>query len=95
MTLATATRTIAASRRALTEMFRQAGIDSAEADARLLIAHALGIDRAELMANGERALTADETKAIDALKAMLDKIADVKEKYKRPAIRPVGGAQES
>src|ERR1700685_163160 len=33
-------------------------------------------------------LTADETAAIDALKTMLDKIADVKEKYKRPAIRP-------
>ena len=33
-------------------------------------------------------LTADETKAIEALKTMLDKIADVKEKYKRPAIRP-------
>jgi release factor glutamine methyltransferase len=61
------TRTIAAARQALAEKFRQAGIDSADADARLLIAHALGIDRAELMANGERALTADETKAIDAL----------------------------
>src|ERR1700730_13179720 len=35
-------------------------------------------------------LTADETKAIDALKAMLDKIADVKEKYKRPALRSDG-----
>jgi len=40
-------------------------------------------------------LTADETNAIDALKAMLDKIADVKEKYKRPAMRPSGGTQES
>ena len=29
-------------------------------------------------------LTADETDAIDALKTMLEKIADVKEKYKRP-----------
>jgi release factor glutamine methyltransferase len=68
MTLATtATPTIAASRRALIEKFRQAGIDSAEADARLLIAHALGIDRAELMANGERALNPEQTKAIDAL----------------------------
>ncbi len=33
-------------------------------------------------------LTADETKAIDALKDMLDKIADVKVKHHRPAIRP-------
>jgi hypothetical protein len=40
-------------------------------------------------------LTADETKAIEALKTMLDKIADVKEKYKRPAIRPGDGAQSS
>ena len=31
------------------------------------MAHALRIDRAELLANGERALTPDESKAIDAL----------------------------
>jgi hypothetical protein len=43
----------------------------------------------------DQTLTADEAKAIDALKTMLDKIADVKEKHKRPAIRPGGGAQES
>jgi len=64
-----ATRTIAAERRALAEKLRRAGIDSADADARLLIAHALGIDRAALVANGERALGADEAKAIDALAA--------------------------
>ena len=34
------------------------------------------------------ALTADETKAIAALNEMLEKIADVKEQHKRPAIRP-------
>ena len=39
----------------------------------------------------DKPLNTDETAAIDALKAMLDKIADVKEKYKRPAIRPGGG----
>jgi len=60
-------RTITAARRALADQLRQAGIDSAETDARLLIAHALGIDRAELIANGERALNGDESKAIDAL----------------------------
>jgi len=65
--LAIVTRTIAAARQALAEKFRQAGIDSAEADARLLIAYALGIDRAALIANGERPLTAEEMKAIDAL----------------------------
>jgi release factor glutamine methyltransferase len=63
----TAMRTIASARRMLADRFRQAGIDSAETDARLLIAQALGIDRAELIANGERALNGDETKAIDAL----------------------------
>jgi release factor glutamine methyltransferase len=62
-----ATLTIAAARQALTETFRRAGIDSAETDARLLVAHTLRIDRAELLANGERALSLDETKAIGAL----------------------------
>ena len=68
MTLAAA-RTLAAVRRDLAEKLRLAGIDSAEADARLLMAHALGIDRAELIANGERALEPDEIEAIDALAA--------------------------
>ena len=67
--LATA-RTIAAARRALTEALRQAGIDSADADARLLIAHALRLDRAELIAQRRpRAERAIEAKAIDALAA--------------------------
>ena len=64
-----AARTIAATRHALAEKFRQAGIDSAEADARLLMAYALGVDRAELIANGERALTVEQAEAIDALAA--------------------------
>lgn len=62
-----AARTIATARHALADRFRQAGIDSAETDARLLMAHALGINRAELIANGERALTLEQTKSIDAL----------------------------
>jgi len=65
----TAAGTIAARRRALAEKFREAGIESAETDARLLMAHALGIDRAELIANGERTLKPDEIEAIDALAA--------------------------
>ena len=64
-----AVRTIAAARHALADKFRQAGIDSAEADARLLMAHALGVDRAELIANGERALAVEQAEAIDALAA--------------------------
>lgn len=65
--LASATRTLAAARQALAEKFRLAGINSADADARLLITRALGIDRAALIANGERALGVDEIKVIDAL----------------------------
>jgi release factor glutamine methyltransferase len=64
-----ASRTVAATRRALVEQFRQAGIDSADADARLLMAHALGVDRAELIANGERVLNEPEMQTIDALAA--------------------------
>ena len=64
-----AMRTIAAARQALTEQFRQAGIDSADADARLLLSHALGLDRAALTAHGERTLSSDEMKTIDAIVA--------------------------
>ena len=64
-----AARTIAATRHALADKFRQAGIDSGEADARLLMAFALGVDRAELIANGGRALTLEQAEAIDALAA--------------------------
>jgi len=35
-------------------------------------------------------LTAEETKAIDALKDMLAKVAAIKEKHHRPAVRPAG-----
>ncbi len=63
----TQTRTIATERLALAARLRAAGIDSADADARLLIAHALGIDRVRLLADGERSLDAAELKAIEAL----------------------------
>jgi release factor glutamine methyltransferase len=62
-------RTIGATRHALADKFREAGIDSGEADARLLMAYALGVDRAELIANGGRALTVEQADAIDALAA--------------------------
>jgi release factor glutamine methyltransferase len=77
--------TMAAVRQALVEKFRQAGIDSAEADARLIMAHALGIDRAELIANGGRTLTADETSAIDAL---------VARRLRREPVARIFGAKE-
>ncbi len=60
---------LGAKRHALAERFRQAGIESAEADARLLIAAALGLDRTALTVQSERKLTPDETNAIDALAA--------------------------
>jgi release factor glutamine methyltransferase len=49
-------RTVDAARRALTEKFRTAGLDSPALDARLLIAHALGCDHTALLADGRRLL---------------------------------------
>ncbi len=40
-------------------------------------------------------LTDDESKAIDALKDMLDKVAEVKVKHHRPALRPGARAAAS
>ena len=67
--LATAMHTLALARRTLADQFAQAGIESAEADARLLIAHALDIERATVMTHGERVLTDHEIAAIEALAA--------------------------
>jgi release factor glutamine methyltransferase len=61
--------TIAEARRMLVQTFKQAGIDEAEADARLLFAHALRIDRARLLAESDRLLEAREVNAIQALAA--------------------------
>lgn len=49
------------------DILSRAGIDSAALDARLLIAHALGISRAEMLTQGERLLSADEAQRIGAL----------------------------
>jgi release factor glutamine methyltransferase len=67
VTLALAKPTIASLRRALSEEFRRAGIESAQADARLLVAHALGIDGARMLADGARALAPAESAAIETL----------------------------
>lgn len=61
------TRSLALARRSLADRFAQAGIESAEADARLLIAHALDVERAAVMTHGERLLSDQEMAAIDAL----------------------------
>lgn len=59
--------TIASAQRALRERLMQGGIESAEADARLLIAHALDVERTTVVAQGKRELTAGEVNAINAL----------------------------
>jgi release factor glutamine methyltransferase len=60
---------IASTRRALAQSFRRHGLATPELDARLLVAHALGLDHAALAADGARALTAAEAGAIAALAA--------------------------
>lgn len=85
MNVAAEARTIAQARRALAQSLTQAGIENADADARLLIAHAIRLDRAALMANGERVLSADESKAIGALAAR---------RLKREPVARIFGAKE-
>ncbi|HZC57820.1 MAG TPA: peptide chain release factor N(5)-glutamine methyltransferase [Xanthobacteraceae bacterium] len=60
-------RTIESVRRAWAEAFQAAGLDSPQLDARLLVGHALGLDRAALLASGARPLLADEANAIATL----------------------------
>jgi release factor glutamine methyltransferase len=55
---------VAGARRALTQAFRQRGLATPELDARLLVAHALGLDHAALAAQGGRGLTAGEAELI-------------------------------
>jgi release factor glutamine methyltransferase len=59
--------TVAAARRALAQELRAAGTDSPELDARLLVAHALGLDHAALVTAGPRVLDRGEAEAIAAL----------------------------
>jgi release factor glutamine methyltransferase len=61
--------TVAAARRHLAQMLRERGIDTPELDARLLVAHALGLDHAALAAQAERVLTAAEADTVAALAA--------------------------
>ncbi len=60
-------RTVVQARRSLTGQLHDAGIESPELDARILIGHALGLDHAALAAAGARRLGADEEAAIAAL----------------------------
>ena len=55
--------------RALAQSFRAAQIESPEADARLLLGHALKLDRTQLIAQDDRLLEAREVTVISALAA--------------------------
>jgi release factor glutamine methyltransferase len=59
--------TVAQARRALTEEFRRAGIESPELDARILIGHALALDHARLVAAEKQELSGSAASQIEAL----------------------------
>jgi len=58
---------IDSARRTLAAAFREAGLDSPDLDARILVGHVLGLDHAELAAAAERDLNASEARQIAAL----------------------------
>jgi len=60
---------IAETQRLVANSFRLAGIDSPEADARLLLGHALRLDRTQLLAQSDRLLEAREVAFVQALAA--------------------------
>jgi release factor glutamine methyltransferase len=60
---------IEAARRALASKFRSHGLDAPELAARVLVAHALGLDHAGLMAQAARALTPQEAGILAAMAA--------------------------
>jgi release factor glutamine methyltransferase len=60
---------VASARRTLAQSFRRHGLATPELDARLLVAHALGLDHAALAADAARILGATEAEAIAALAA--------------------------
>ena len=60
---------IASARRSLAQSFGRRGLAMPELDARLLVAHALGLDHAGLAAQAERTLTAAQSDTIAALAA--------------------------
>ena len=61
--------TVVEARRALTDAFRRAGLESPELDARLLTGHALGLDHTGLLIEANRDLRGDEAKRLVALAA--------------------------
>ncbi|MGJ5130747.1 peptide chain release factor N(5)-glutamine methyltransferase [Bradyrhizobium oligotrophicum] len=59
--------TIDAARRALAARFADAGLDSPELDARLLVGHALQLDLTGLVMQGRRQLSHDDTQRLETL----------------------------
>jgi len=55
--------------RLIAQSFKTAGIETPEVDARLLLGHALRLDRAQLVAQSDRLLEAREVDAVSALAA--------------------------
>jgi release factor glutamine methyltransferase len=60
---------VAAVRRALTQAFRGAGLDTPELDGRVLVGHALGLDQAGLAAHAARPLSDREAATIGEMAA--------------------------
>jgi release factor glutamine methyltransferase len=61
--------TVAQARRALTNAFRHAELDTPELDARLLVGHALGLDHTALTIENARNLGNDAARALEGLAA--------------------------
>jgi release factor glutamine methyltransferase len=59
--------TVAQARRALTQQFRQAGIESPDLDARVLIGHALALDHAGLISAAARQLSTADVERVENL----------------------------
>ncbi|MDO9414223.1 MAG: peptide chain release factor N(5)-glutamine methyltransferase [Pseudolabrys sp.] len=60
---------IAEAQRLMADAFNLARLDNAETDARLLLGHALQLDRSKLFSQANRLLTADEVARVSALAA--------------------------
>jgi release factor glutamine methyltransferase len=60
---------IAAVRRAIARKFREAGLDTPDLDARLLVGHVLGLDHSDVVRESERPLGPRALAGIDALAA--------------------------
>jgi release factor glutamine methyltransferase len=67
MTDEAATETIASTRQALARAFAAGALDSPELDARILVGHALGLDAAGIVSQGDRKVTSSERAAVAAL----------------------------